>query len=71
MKAYTRILRRHTSLADEEPVCSKSFRIYNFRFQTYCLFLYIAYSYKQSDSTIVNYYLGDGISAMGTITLQF
>ena len=25
--------------AYEEPVCSKSFRIYNFRFQTYCLFV--------------------------------
>ena len=26
--------------AYEEPVCSKSFRIYNFRFQTYSLFLF-------------------------------
>jgi len=39
--------------------------VFNRRFARY------AYSYKQSDSTIVNYYLGDGISAMGTITLQF
>ena len=29
-----------SGIANEEPACSKSFQIYNFRFKTYCLFLF-------------------------------
>ena len=38
--------------------------VFNHRFARY------AYAYG-SNPTNINYYLGDGISAMGTITLQF